>query len=79
MQDRRATARRRVFKAGAIEFEGSSVDCTIRNLSPAGATLDVENPLVIPHEITLNLLTNQTRLNGYITWRKQGRVGVMFV
>ncbi len=78
MQDRRATARQRVFKAGSIEFDGASIDCTIRNLSPAGAALDVASPLGIPHEIILNVVTRQTRQHGYVVWRSERRVGIVF-
>jgi hypothetical protein len=57
MNEQRATSRRRVFKAGTIEFDGAAVDCIIRNLSTSGAALEVARPVGIPHEITLNILT----------------------
>jgi len=78
MEERRSTPRRRVFKAGAIEFDGASVDCTIRNLSPAGASLDLASPVGVPHEVTLNMMTDQTRQHAYIVWRKDRLIGVMF-
>jgi hypothetical protein len=78
MQERRATPRQRLFKAGSIEFDGSGVDCTIRNMSPTGAALDVASPLGIPHEITLNILTRHVRQHCYIIWRKEKRIGLAF-
>jgi hypothetical protein len=78
MEERRAAPRRRVFKAGSIEFDGASIDCTIRNLSPVGASLDIASPVGIPHEITLNLVTHRMRQHGYIVWRRERRVGVAF-
>jgi hypothetical protein len=78
MNERRATSRRRVFKAGAIEFDGAAVDCVIRNVSTAGAALEVASLVGIPHEITLNILTCNERLHCYIIWRKGKRVGVVF-
>jgi hypothetical protein len=78
MQDRRSTPRQRVFKAGSIEFDGANINCTIRNLSPAGAALDVTSAQGIPHEITLNVVTRQLRQRGFIVWRKDRRVGVVF-
>ena len=78
MIERRATLRRRVFKAGTIEFDGSGVNCTIRNLSPIGAALDVASPVGIPHEIRLNIASSNERQNCHIVWRKQKRVGVIF-
>lgn len=65
-------------RAGSIEFDGANVDCTIRNLAPAGAALDVVCPVVIPHEITLNIMTRQARQHGYVVWRRERRVGIMF-
>jgi hypothetical protein len=71
-------ARHRVFKAGTIEFGGASVDCTIRNMSVAGAALDVTAPVGIPHEVMLNILTPQVRQPCRIVWQKENRIGVAF-
>jgi hypothetical protein len=78
MNERRAAKRQRVFKAATIEFDGSGVDCTIRNLSLDGATLDVASPLGIPHEITLNIASSHKRQNCRIVWRREKRIGVAF-
>jgi PilZ domain len=76
--ERRANPRQRVFKAGTIEFDGSGVDCTIRNISPAGATLEVASPIGIPSEIILNVVSSHKRQNCHIVWRREKRVGVVF-
>jgi hypothetical protein len=47
----------------------------VRNISAAGATLEVASPVGIPHEITLSLPTSQLRRHG---WRKEKGVGVTF-
>jgi hypothetical protein len=78
MIERRAIARQRVFKAGTIEFDGAGVDCIIRNMSVAGAALDVATPLGIPHEVILNILTGQVRQPCHIVWRKEKRIGIAF-
>jgi hypothetical protein len=78
MVETRIATRHRVQKAAKIKFGGVTIDCTIRNLSPAGASLDLASPVGIPHEITLNVLTHQTRQHGYIVWRKARRVGMAF-
>ena len=76
--ERRANPRQRVFKAGTIEFDGCGVDCTIRNISSAGATLEVPSPIGIPSEIILNLLSSHKRQNCHIVWRREKRLGVVF-
>jgi hypothetical protein len=78
MIEHRATVRQRVFKAGTIEFDGGRIDCTVRNMSVAGAALDVVSPAGIPHEITLSILTHQVRQRCHIIWRNENRVGVAF-
>jgi len=78
MTERRATTRQRVFKSGTIEFEGKGIACTIRNVSPTGAALDVPSPAGIPHEITVNFTARNIRQRGYVVWRNQKRVGVSF-
>jgi hypothetical protein len=78
MQERRASVRHRVFKAGTIKFDGNGVDCTVRNISPIGAALDLASPLGIPHEITLNIPTRHEHRQCHIIWRKEARIGVKF-
>ena len=78
MQERRTNQRQRVFKAGTIEFDGRAIDCTIRNVSSVGAALEVASPAGIPHKVTLNMATRNTRQQCYIVWRKERRIGVTF-
>jgi hypothetical protein len=67
-----------VFKAGSIEFDGVALDCTIRNLSPLGAGIDVASPLGFPHEVTLDIVTRHERRHCRIIWRGEKRIGVAF-
>jgi hypothetical protein len=78
MEERRAKPRKRLLKAGTIEFDGGSIDCTIRNMSSLGASLDVASPVGIPHQITLNIVSLRERQSCHIVWRKERRIGVVF-
>jgi hypothetical protein len=78
MNDRRTMPRHRIFKAGSIEFDRVSVDCTIRNISDTGAGIEVASPVGIPHEITLNISSGGVRHHGYIVWRQAKRIGMVF-
>ena len=40
-----------MFKSEMIEFDGKGLECTIRNVSPTGATPSL---MGIPHEIVVN-------------------------
>ena len=70
--------RRRVLKAGSIEFDRAGIDCTIRNISDVGAALEVASPIGIPHEITLNGLSSGVRHHCHVVWRQEKRIGVVF-
>jgi hypothetical protein len=78
MYERRALPRQRVFKAGTIEFDGTGVECIVRNISAVGAGLEVASPQGIPHEITLTIRSGEVRRHAYIVWRKEKRIGVAF-
>jgi hypothetical protein len=78
MDERRAILRQRVYRAGTIEFDGNAIDCTIRNVSLAGAALEVASPIGVPHEVTLYLPSRNARQHCYIVWRKERRMGVVF-
>jgi hypothetical protein len=52
-EERRIVPRRRILKAGFISFGGGAIDCTVCNISDAGATLEVVTPLFIPDRFKL--------------------------
>jgi hypothetical protein len=78
MVEKRTTNRNRVFNAGTIEFGGSAIDCTIRNVSKDGAALDVASRVGIPEKFTLVLPSDDLTFPCRIVWRKGGRIGVVF-
>jgi PilZ domain len=78
MEGNRIAPRRRVLKAGSIEFGGGAIDCTVRNLSETGAALEVLSPLYIPDRFTLVIQTEQLERACHIVWRKERRIGVAF-
>lgn len=79
MNENRIAPRHRVLKTGKIEFGGSAIDCTVRNLSDTGAALDVTSPIGIPDKFTLALPADGSRLPCYVVWRKEKRIGIAFV
>jgi hypothetical protein len=70
MDEKRALARKRVLKAGTIEFGGSAIHCTVRNLSTTGAALDVPSPVGIPEKFHLVLSSDALRFACRVAWRK---------
>jgi hypothetical protein len=78
MDETRTAPRRRMLKAGTIEFGGGAIDCTVRNISETGAALDVVTPLFIPDRFTLFVPTEHLKRPCQIVWRKEKRIGVTF-
>jgi hypothetical protein len=78
MDENRKASRRRVLKSATIEFDRGAYSCAVRNLSDAGAALDVPFALAIPHEFKLILDTNQESRHCRVIWRKENRLGVAF-
>lgn len=80
MQERRAAARNRTLIGGKIVFNSgrSAIDCTVRNLSDAGACLMVATPLGIPDDFYLIITESKGLQACKVSWRAHDRVGVSF-
>jgi PilZ domain len=76
--EKRTAQRRRVLKAGTIEFDGGAFSCMVRNLSLTGAALDVPAIVGIPREFTLIVPMDGLRLYCRSIWKKERRIGVTF-
>jgi hypothetical protein len=81
MEERRRVLRQRTLKAGRIVIgpRTSAVECTVRNLSPAGALLLVPSVAAIPDGFELVLEAANVRRACRVIWRGDSRVGVEFV
>jgi hypothetical protein len=77
-EEKRAVERHRILKAGSIVFGGSAIDCVVRNMSTAGAALDVTSPVGIPTEFMLIHGTERDQKQCKIVWRSKNRIGVAF-
>lgn len=79
MEERRTIQRHRTLKAGSISVSGDSgLDCRVRNLSPAGACLEVASQLGIPDEFVLVVDVDHVKMPCHVIWRTATRLGVAF-
>jgi hypothetical protein len=79
MEDRRSVQRHRTLKAGTINFNrAGGVDCRVRNLSPAGACLEVASQIGIPNEFVLVVEADHMKSPCHVVWRTATRLGVAF-
>lgn len=78
MDEKRDSQRKRVLKAGMIEFHGGGIDCVIRNLSGSGAALEVESVVGVPAEFTLVVRADDFSRKCRVVRRETRRLGVKF-
>lgn len=77
--EKRAHVRHRVFKGGRLSFTGGrSVECTVRNISPAGARVDLANLITLPARLTLTIETDHFERHCHQVWTNDTHVGLAF-
>lgn len=77
--ERRRVVRHRTLKAGSISFNRSGgIDCRVRNLSPAGACLEVASQVGIPEDFVLVVESDRLQKPCHVIWRTATRLGVEF-
>jgi hypothetical protein len=78
--ERRKNSRQRTLKSEKIVFNNraSVIDCTIRNLTNAGAMLLVASTVGIPDSLDLLIETRRPLQACRVTWRRKEALGVVF-
>jgi hypothetical protein len=77
--ERRAQPRHRVLKGGRLSFhDGSGIDCTVRNISPIGAGVDLDNPADLPESFTLLVESEHLMRRCHAVWHNEKRIGIAF-
>jgi hypothetical protein len=77
--ERRKVSRHRTLKGGSIVFNrAGGIDCRVRNLSAAGALLEVASQVGIPEEFVLVIESDHLRAPCRVIWRTATRLGVSF-
>ena len=80
MLDRRKHMRAEVFKRARVLLGWHSViDCTILNLSPAGACLRIPTLINVPSELDLIMDKNEGARSCCVIWRSELSTGVSFL
>jgi hypothetical protein len=78
LNEARKTRRRLVMDMGLIRFGDMSMSCVLRNVSDAGAALDIGSQIGIPDQFTLIVLPQKKIYSCNVIWRKERRIGVQF-
>ena len=80
MSERKRYPRLRTLKTGRIVFDRRScvIDCTVRNLSAAGACLELPSTVGVPDRFDLMIGPEKHPRPCRVAWKDETRVGVTF-
>jgi len=78
--ERRRQQRTRTLKSARILFNEhrSAIDCTVRNLSPRGACLNVASAIGIPERFDVLFDADQSIRSCRMVWHREKQIGVEF-
>ncbi|MDP1869683.1 PilZ domain-containing protein [Bradyrhizobium sp.] len=79
MEEKRKHPRTEVDEPAYISSGGSVMSCTVRNISPEGAAIDIENPAFIPPRFRLVMASDSSVRECQVAWIQRNRVGLTFV
>ena len=79
MEEKRKYQRTEINEPAYVSSRGSVMRCMVRNISPEGAAIDVENPAFVPQHFRLVMANNSRVLECRIAWIQRNRIGLSFV
>jgi hypothetical protein len=80
MRERRKITRTRVLKGAKFLLKNSSVrDCVVRDLTNAGAGIEVPSTFELPEVLDLTFDSGRSFRRCRLVWRKISKTGVAFV
>ena len=79
MEEKRKYPRTEINQPGYVSSGGSVMSCMVRNISPEGAAIDVENPAFVPQRFRLVIASDRSVYQCRIAWIQKNRIGLTFV
>ena len=79
MEERRKHQRTEINQPGYVSSGGSVMSCMVRNISPEGAAIDVDNPAFVPERFRLVLAKDGSVYPCRVAWIQKNRIGLTFI
>ena len=79
MEEKRKHPRAEINEPAYVSSGGSVMSCVVRNISPEGAAIDVENAAFVPAHFRLVMASDSSVRECNVAWIQQNRIGVTFV
>jgi hypothetical protein len=79
MEEKRKHQRTEINEPAYVSAGGSVMSCMVRNISPEGAAIDVENPAFVPQCFRLVMKNDSSVRDCRIAWIQKNRIGLTFI
>jgi PilZ domain len=79
MVEKRKYQRTEINEPAYVSAGGSVMSCTVRNISPEGAAIDVENPAFVPEQFRLVMAKDSSIRDCKVIWIREKRIGLAFI
>ena len=78
-EEKRKHQRTEANEPAYVSAGGSVMRCIVRNISPDGAAIDVDNPSFVPAQFRLVIARDSSTHDCRMIWIREKRIGVAFV
>jgi hypothetical protein len=80
MEEKRKYPRTQINEPAYVSSAGSVMHCTVRNISPEGAAIDVDEPAFVPARFRLVMANDPSNVRECrVAWIQKNRIGLTFV
>ena len=79
IEEKRKHQRTEINEPAYVSAGGSVMRCMVRNISPDGAAIDVDNPAFVPDQFRLVMASDSSTYDCRLIWIREKRIGVEFV
>jgi len=76
--EKRKHQRTEINEPAYVSAGGSVMRCMVRNISPDGAAIDVENPAFVPAQFRLVMASDSSSRDCTVIWIREKRIGLAF-
>jgi PilZ domain len=79
MDEKRKHQRTEINEPAYVSAGGSVMRCVVKNISPEGAAIDVDNPAFVPAKFRLVIASDSSTRDCQVIWIREKRIGVSFI
>jgi hypothetical protein len=79
IEEKRKHQRTEINEPAYVSAGGSVMRCVVKNISPEGAAIDVDNPAFVPGQFRLVIARDSSTHDCRVIWIREKRIGLAFV